>query len=161
VKTIRVRLHRNVAVAIAVLALASACAGNSQVTPQTRIAQYGASVMQAVREGQEAVIALNKTNPSVMTDDRTRKTLDGIMKVTAVAEKLRDGLQTYDTATNLDFKKVQAQELYTLAEQVAALAEEAFKVNIPAEFSKQIGQLALNIIKITQTIQLELDKVRT
>lgn len=147
-------------IGLLLLVISPACAHNSNVTPQVRVAQFGTDVLRAVREAQESIIALNKNNPAVMTDAKTKQVLDGIMKITGPAEKLSDALKAYDAATTLDFRRLQAQEIYNLAAQVAALASAAFKVDLPDPMVKGVADIALNIINITRAIQIEMDKIR-
>lgn len=155
-------IHRKMLpILVAWLMLASACGPKSiNMPPQVAVAQYGAKVLQSVREGQETVITLNKTQPTVMTEARTRQVLDAIKnQVIPSAEKLRAALVAYDAASSIDFKKLQAAEVAKLATEVAGFARAAFKLDVPQPLMSGLEDLALNIINLTDAIRYEMSKV--
>lgn len=145
-----------------VLGLTIAACGPTGVntTPAIQVAEYGVKVQQAVRAGQESVIALNKQDPNFMTDATTRKVLDGVDKVTAASQKLHDALLTYDKATSLDFKKLKAEEVNQLADEVAKLAGAAFNVGNTGPLGARLAQLASSIISAVEAVKLQLARVK-
>jgi hypothetical protein len=139
------------------------CARNPDTvtTPQAKIAHYGADVLEAVRTGQETVIAANKSQPTVMTDEATRATLDRIKALTETGTKFRDALIAYDAATTLDFRAQKAAEVKALIEQVNTLAAAAFKApTLPSALVEQLAQFAVNIVTLTRTVSAEVEKLR-
>jgi gamma-glutamyl:cysteine ligase YbdK (ATP-grasp superfamily) len=151
------------ALGLTLLVLAPACSQNPDTvtTPQAKVAHYAADVLEAVRSGQETVIALNKTDPSVMTTERTRDILDRIKQLAAAGEKLRDVLVAYDTATTLDFRTQKAAEIKTLLDTINTLASTAFKQEgLPDSTIQQLAQFAVNIVTLTNTIKAEVEKLR-
>lgn len=146
---------------VAAIACAPACGGvKANVAPPVLVANYGTDVLSAVRLGQETVIGLNKTQPAVMTDARTRAVLDKVILIVPVAERLKAALIAYDAATNLDFRKLQAEEVKKLAAEVAALATAAFRVDVPQPLANGLADLAMNVVNITTAIRIEVEKFK-
>jgi hypothetical protein len=143
--------------------LCAGCATNpdTTTTPQAKVAHYAADVLEAVRAGQETVISLNKSQPTVMTDATTRATLDRIKELAASGTKLRDALVSYDAATTLDFRTTKAEEIRTLITTVNSLAAAAFKnQGLPQPLLEQLAQFAVNIVTLTQSVSAEVEKLR-
>jgi hypothetical protein len=157
----RTKRQRHLYVALVTATLVTACAGNpSPNLPQTQVAEYGTKVMMAVRTGQETVIALNTSNPQVMTDATTRLILDKILLVNGVAQRLKDALVAYDAATTISFRTQKVEEIRELVAQVITLSNSAFTTSIPGAFGQQLASLGVNIVNAAQAVKAEVEKLR-
>lgn len=143
---------------LALAVLCGGCAGNrgpngEPPTKTATIAHYANDVLSVVETTQNKFIELNKNGQ--LSDDITRKVLDGIKIANEAAGKLAVALRAYD-ALSATAKQDALANLQQLVAVFSSSASSVFNVVLPPGVVSAASQLASQISKTVMNIQLAL-----
>lgn len=129
---------------------------NANVTPQSRIAHYGAEVTDAVTQVQTTVNESTKSGllpvgPATQITNVNQRLHDA-------GAKLSDLLKQYDAATTLDARELTEAQIELVLSTFNQTIGEAIGIKVEGEVATQLTQLYGNVLKVVAAVQGELAK---
>lgn len=136
-----------------------ACAHTGvDVDLQTQVAHHGADILKWVREGQEQVISLQ--SQKAIPNDVADKAMKAIDKAIPVAERLSTSLKTFDAATKLDLKQIQAEEIQKLLTELEGTLGDALNFQVPPGTTASATELLSKVKYASDSIRAEIAKFK-
>lgn len=127
------------------------------VTPQARVARYGASVFDAVTQVQTFVN--EQTAPKgPLPEAAGRQVTDVNQRLVQAGRQLSDLLKTYDAATTLDARHLQEGQIQAVIATINTTLGEAFNFQIESPVGAQVAALYANVAKTVAALSAEIAK---